>query len=288
MRLSFIIIPLACILLFAACNSADMEQYLSGADSTQLAHDISSLQSPSRKIVKQATLKCRTTNIMNTVASLEKTTLSLGGLVSVSEMNNQVVQQKTLRHTTDSLKEVNIYSTTAMLELRVPTEHLDSMLRTLPAIVDFTEYRNIRQEDLTYAYLSNALKNEAVTKDDSHHHGVAKAETKTEHAAAANTVIDRRLQNLQILDDINYTKILIELTQPNQVYTAIIPDPNYAVSEPFLGKLQYNISLGWDMILNVLVAFVALWPFLVIGAGLWWLFKIKRRKRLVTIIHKQV
>lgn len=279
-----IIIPAALLLFTAACQHAPNEnEYLASADSTELAHNPAALTSASRKIVKQADLRCRVKNIMETVSGIEQTVKSIGGMVSVSEMQNLPVRQNTLRYKADSLKEVFVYRPTAILKLRIPVAHLDTMLQTLPALVDFIEYRNIRQDDMTLAYLSNALKNESGAEIVR----LSPAQDTLTYEAIATgteTIIDRKIENLQILDDVHYTRLSIALTQPDQLYTAIVPDPMYAASEPFFKKLGNNLAKGWHIILDIVAAFATLWPFAVLAGAIWWIvYRVKKRKQAVTV-----
>jgi hypothetical protein len=273
-------------LLFIASCTGTTEEYVATADSTSLAHDITDINSPSRKIAKTVDLRCRVKNILNTVSAIEEQTRDFGGLVALSELQSQTVERKTLHYKADSLKEVSIYNATAHLQLRVPAFLLDTMLATLPAMVNFIEYRNIRQDDRTLAYLRNAMKNELYTaKAASPKPAEAKEKPLKRTAvlkadsAKAEQIVDRRIDNLQLLDDVNYTTVNIDLSEESQVYTTVIPNTTYAASEPFHTQVVYSLGKGLDILKGITVMIITLWPILLIGTVIWMVYKSKQRNR---------
>jgi hypothetical protein len=271
-------------LLFMASCAGTAEEYVATADSTSFANDITDINSPSRKIAKHVDVRCRVKDILNTVSAIEQRARSLGGMVAVSELQNQSAGRELLHYKADSLKEVNIYNATAHLQLRVPACLLDTMLATLPTMVDFIEYRNIRQDDRTLAYLRNAMKNQLytakapVTKQPGAT-TAGKAAVLKPDSVKAEQVVDRRIENLQLLDDVNYTTINMELSQKNQIYTSIIPDVSYAASEPFATQLSYGLNKGLDLLKGIVVVLVTIWPLLLIASVIWIMYINKQRKR---------
>lgn len=281
MRISFIIAAIT-LCFFTVCNNASPETYQASADSTVFADNPTALNSPSRKIAKQADVKCRVTNIISTVSAMEQFVNNVSGLVSVSEMENKPLKKTVLRYTHDSLKEVNEYEPIATLQLRIPHIYLDTFLQALPSMVDFIEYRNIRQDDKTLAYLANALKNKAVVEAAKPASiKTSKNIHNTDTASSQLAVVNRQIDNLQILDDVNYAKLSIELTQPKQLYTTVIPDTEYAASEPFMKRLGNNFMKGWEMLGNIFVAVMAIWPLVFLATIIFLAYGIRRRKRII-------
>jgi hypothetical protein len=269
----YLLIPsVAALMLLAACNSAESNnEYVASADSTSFSEDASQLTSGSRKITRQADIQCRVRNVQDATLALETTVTKLGGLVAQSTISNQSVQEKLLSYKPDSLRQVTSYIPVASLVLRVPQYHLDSLLHLLPQMAEFTEYRGLRQDDKTLAYLANALKNEALRP----------ARQKSKIAdTGINTVesVDRRIENLQILDDVHYATVTIELAQPALVYTTVIVNTDYIASEPFGTQLGDSLHTGWKFLQNLFVALVAVWPLgLALALGWTW-YKIWRKK----------
>lgn len=279
--LPFILVPA----LFAASCGASTEEYLATADSTSFANDITSITSPSRKIVKQADITCRTGNILAAVSGIEEKTRALGGLIAVSELKNHNTGHKVLQYKEDSLKEINTYNATAHLELRVPAEMVDSMLAAIPPMVDFIESRNFSQNDMTLAYLHNSLTNELhqktiAQKQKEQAYASETTEQLPDTTTKAEQVINRRIENLQLLDNVNYTLLSIELTQNDQVSTTVIADIDYISSQPFSAQFTYGLQKGWSILKGVAIAMAYSWPFLLAGLGIWVAFTYRRKKKL--------
>ncbi|RYD58625.1 MAG: DUF4349 domain-containing protein [Sphingobacteriales bacterium] len=285
--LRYILIAVIPVILFSSCAS-NTEEYFSSADSTGFANDVTLLNSPSRKIVKQVEIKSKVKDVLNAVSAIEEMTRSLDGLVALSEMQTGRMEHKTLHYKVDSLKEVTVYNTTANLQVKVPSYLLDTMLVSLPALMDFVSYRNIKQDDRTLAYLRNSLKNELY---------VAKMETDEKHtpithrkqgvinadSSKAEQVVDRRIENLQLLDDVNYTTINIQLSQDGQVHTAIVPDVTYASKEPFSTQVLYALGGGLDILKGIVVLLVRIWPLLFMSAIIWVLYNTRLRRKAKSI-----
>ncbi|MCD6063564.1 MAG: hypothetical protein K0R82_1475 [Flavipsychrobacter sp.] len=267
---------IAALLLLAACNASQSskEYAAAAADSTGFADDITSMHSSSRKIARSADIRCRVRNVQDATLALETTVTQLGGLVTQSTIESPAIEQRTLSYKPDSLKQVISYTPIAHLVLRVPAYHLDSLLHLLPQVTEFTEYRDLRQDDKTLAYLANALRNEALRP----------AQLKSKIAdTGINTLqaVDRRIDNLQILDDVHYATVSIELAQPAQVYTTTIINTDYAATEPFGRQLANSLYNGWAALQSLFVALVAVWPLWLMIATGWWLYVTRKRKQAV-------
>ncbi|WP_276134044.1 DUF4349 domain-containing protein [Polluticoccus soli] len=271
----YLIIPsAAAFLLLTACNASNTsleKDYAAAADSTSFAGDASQINSSSRKIARTADLRCRVRNVQEATLELETKVQQLGGLAAQSTIENQSTEQRMLNYKPDSLKQVTSYTPVAHLVLRVPERHLDSLLRLLPRMSEFTDYRNITQDDKTLAYLANALKNEALRP----------AQLKAKIAdTGANTLesVDRRIQNLQILDEVHYATVSVELIQPMQIYTTTVVNTDYMTTEPFGSQLANSLSKGWLLVQSLVVALVAAWPLWLIVAGGWSWYVVRKRK----------
>jgi len=269
----------AVLLAFASCsnNNRSMKQLLATADSTTVS---------APKIVHSADLSYRVQDVLKATTQTEQWVKGLGGVVTKSEMHNETVSVKDMPYKRDSLKHTQIYAPTASMVVEVPTEKMDSFMNLLGANAAFVNHRTITQQDMTLAYLANALKNENVSKQaQSEHYPTSKMDSKTALAAreqdkdAANEQVDRRLANLQILQQADYATLTIDYTQAEQINVQVIADTNYAIQTPFGTQLLMALSNGISMLRAIIVLIVQLWPlWLLVLAGL---YVYKRRRKLM-------
>jgi hypothetical protein len=80
-----------------------------------------------------------------------------------------------------------------------------------------------------------------------------------------DVVTDRRIQNLQLLDDANYATIQVELYQPDITDVQIIANPSYAKRIPFVTEASLAIGNGWEFVKALIVVMIQIWP-LAVGA----------------------
>jgi Domain of unknown function (DUF4349) len=294
--LFYLIIP---ILGLCACSAHHMspeeKAYAATADSTSFSGDISNINSSSRKRVKSADARCRVPSVFEATSKLERLVTGLGGVVVESSLQNESVQHYELPYNSDSVKSIQLYTPTANLTLKVPVASLDSVDRSLTAIASFIEHRVIKDQDMTLRYLANAMKNEQhEIKTDKEEKAAARREQAAErHAKAAPTtsvnvntstgaenndeqlnavaykdqkddaVIDRRLNNLAILDDVAYSTLTIQLYQPQVTDVQIVLNPAQISRAGFGTELLTAVKSGAEVLRNILLFFVQIWPFLI-------------------------
>lgn len=284
--------PLLCYfilpaLTLAACQ-ANMEHrdkasqstsaYEAAADSTQLSNDIATLNSPSRKRIRTADVRCRVSNVFKATSALEQAVLGMNGVIVESTMRNSFGKLSEAPYNADSLKRIQLYSPTAYLTLRVPAAGLDSIVRILTSMSAFIEYRTLKEQDKTLDYLSNALKNKD-TEDNVNKVTPGKQSSPlavaTYQDAKRNLAIDRKIVNLGIMDDVNYATFSVQLFQPEVADVQIVVDPGKVTRAGFGTELLSAASQGVDIFRNVFIFLLRLWPFWIIGAVGLWLYKRK-------------
>lgn len=254
-----------------ACNqhqeSEMLKDHLSAADSTSFSSDISSLSSPSRKWLRSADIRCRVPDVFAATYRLEQLVGLLGGVVNNSNIRNEAIHVNDFNYKFDSLKKVQVYTPAAYLTFKVPVAFLDSIVHSLSMMSDFTDCRTLKQQDVTLQYLSNALKNKAVSgvklPADSKHQ---KAWERIKYEEERNgKVINRRVENLSLLDQVEYATLTVQLFQPAKVDELIVVDPAYITKADFRTELVSALRNGTDLLKNIILFFIHIWPLLVAG-----------------------
>jgi hypothetical protein len=282
---TYIMRPLLCYLLIpaltlAACQSgSDREAgqaaaYEAAADSTRFSHDITALNSPSRKRVRTADVRCRVSNVFNAALTLERAVAGMNGVVVESSMQNTFGELRDVPYSADSLKRIQLYTPTAHLTLRVPAAGLDSVVHTLTAMASFIDYRTLKEQDKTLDYLANALRN----KDSGTSHIVPEKEGTPLDVAAyrdarKSQAIDRKIVNLGILDDVNYATFTVQLFQPQLADVQVVVNPDRITRAGFGTELLTALGNGVDVIRNIVLFLLQLWPFALLAAVVWVVYK---------------
>ncbi|SFN20179.1 protein of unknown function [Chitinophaga sp. YR627] len=267
------------VLLTAACssgsnhhsyNAADdtavsMNEVAQAADSTGFTNDITSVNSPSRKRVRTADVRCRVGSVFNAVSTLEHVVRSVDGMVSESVMQNESVVTRDISYSADSLKRIELYTPVANLTLRVPTASLDSVVHTLTGMATFIDYRTLKDEDKTLSYLSNAMKNNgpapAAIKPVAKSSTLAIAQYKDQKY---DTQTDRRIENLAILDDVHYATFTVQLFQPQQADVQIIVNPERLTRAQFGTEFLLAVRSGFESFGALFIFLISCWPYIIL------------------------
>ncbi len=239
------------------------------------------LNDRARKIIRIADLRCRVRDAYDAATRLETTVRAIGGSIAESRLQTTELSTEEVAHGEDSLRQVRTVVTTAHLTLRVPVATLDSIVRLVPQGGLFLHHRTLAQEDATLRYLSAELKNKTA---DHTGDALAKARrtgeviTASEYAdTRTERSIDRRIENLDIIDRAAFATLTVEYYQPQRVDAQVVVNPASVVRTPLGARMAAALRTGWRAMEGLLVALVALWPLLLFGAGGWMLYRALRR-----------
>lgn len=239
----------------------------STADSTAVL----SLTDPARKILRTADLRCRVRDAYYAASALETTVRAIGGSITESRLEATEISAEEVAHGEDSLRQIRTFTTSAHLTLRIPVAKLDSVVQLVPQGALFLHHRTLAQEDATLRYLSAELKNKAADHTDE---ALAKAR-KTDDVIAASEysdhrterTIDRRIENLDILDRAAFAMLTVEYYQPQSVDAQVVVNPAAVARTPLGAQMGRALLNGWRGMEALLVALVALWPLWLIAAA---------------------
>ncbi|WP_143310891.1 DUF4349 domain-containing protein [Chitinophaga vietnamensis] len=261
-------------LMLAACQQGTyhqdkqdkpMAEVAAIADSASFSNDITSLNSASRKRVRTADVRCRVRNVYAATSRLEQAVNGVNGVVVESALTNDFGAQTDLPYSADSLRHIQLYTPTANLTLRVPTAQLDSVVAVLTNNATFIDHRNFKDTDYTLAYLSNSLRNnQPVEEKVKPGKGATPLQVAQYHDGKRESSIDRKIENMEILDNVHYATFTVQLFQPQEADVQIIVNPERITRAGFGTELLTALRNGADIFRNVLLFFLQLWPFLLL------------------------
>lgn len=270
------------ILVFNACNSEYSSEESSYAESEIDARQESAalhdgIPDTARKVIRKADIKCRVKDVETSVSALERFTIQHGGVVAESNTGNIVMQQKSEEYKTDSLKNAYVYAPKSTLTLRIPVEKLDTLTTYVAAMSRFTDHRNIENRDVTLNHLSNTLKNDIsgtslniIDKNLSDSNLEKNIKYRDDKAMAS---VNRKIENMDLLEDVTYSTVTIELYQPWLVSLYTTQNPDALMAKSFGQKVVESFGWSIDLIESVLLFFVAIWPLIFGGAIILFLYK---------------
>ncbi|MES2704568.1 MAG: DUF4349 domain-containing protein [Bacteroidota bacterium] len=284
------------LLLLAACANSEMNNETTAADSVTVSgeHAVTALparrsagasyDTAARKIIRTADIRCVVPDVISAVTKVESMVTAMGGIIQESNVTNEDNNITTKDYKRDSLLQTQTYTTTAQLTVRVPAQHLDTVLNTLPALASFIERRSLRQNDVTLQYMANALKGDAT---DHRAAGTVVTNSQNSNDQAAlmqykdnrrDQQVDRKIENLKLLYDAGYATVTIAISQPTKVIVTAISDPNNIAYVPFYLRFAGAFSEGWQGVQELLIALVNIWPLWLLLAMGWTIYRKARRR----------
>ncbi len=165
------------------------------------------------------------------------------------------------------------------LTLRVEAARFEALMEALLALGEEVDFRNVEVEDVTRQYVDLEARLGARR---------AVAERLTALLARANTVEDVLAVQVQLAAvqeqieaaeaELRYLRnqvalSTITLTIFEESATGLVAGPTFPT------RLGRALNVGWDGLIELLVAVVALWPVWLIGALLWPLWRRLERRR---------
>lgn len=255
------------ILTLCACqsqqNSKEMSAYADTADTTSFSTDIAKLTSPSRKRMRTADVRCRVSNVFSATSRMEQIVNSLDGIIVESSLQNESRQSHEFPYTADSIKRVQLYTPTANLTLKVPVAQLDSVVHTLTDMASYIDHRVLKDKDATLHYLSNALRNQQATANNN----AIAPEKKTTTLDIAkykdqqqDNVIDRKIANLDIQDNVTYATFTVQLFQPELADIQVVANPRQITRAGFGTEILTALRSGTELLRGLIIFFIQLWP----------------------------
>ncbi len=234
------------------------------------------LNSHDRKMIKTADMKLRVDDVYKATQKIEAAVAALNGMVAASNFQNGDTETRLLPYSSDSLKQVTSYTTTSHLSVRIPSNQIDSFMSKVGTMASFIDTRGINIEDATLQYLSNDLKNKA-SKD-----AVAASKNNNEfYQSQRENSVDRKIENLAIIDQTVFSTINIDLYQPQRIDALIVPNIDNLMRASFASQIKNAFLEGFQLFKLFLVGLTQIWIFIIVGLAVF--FFVKRKKILMRL-----
>ncbi|HWZ23330.1 MAG TPA: hypothetical protein VNW06_11785, partial [Cytophagaceae bacterium] len=100
-----------------------------------------------------------------------------------------------------------------------------------------------------------------------------------------NAVIDHQVQNLALMDKVNFSTVKISIYQDTEAYKNIVANFNSDRFEPAFGSsIIMAVQDGWAFMLGSIIFFVRIWPLYLFGIAVFFLIRFFEKYRLTRIL----
>lgn len=271
----------------------EMEDFIAADSVTSLMSSSAAVGSPnmdtSHKFIRNANLRFRVNQVRTATFQIEKITAKFGGYVSYTGLQSTIDNVKHTKVSDDSTLVTTYYTVHNNMTLRVPSENLDSTLRTLGSLVVFLDYRNISVQDVTLMILRERLAARRLNGSTRRLENLADDNGKIRDRAAVEESIynkqtmadESMLRTLELKDQIALSTVNLDIYQ-NQAWSQemIANEKSIDAYKPgFFHDIGQALEKGWSGLKSVVVALFHLWPLLLIVAIVLTTWRVIRRRR---------
>jgi len=254
---------LALLFLLVAVIGCNSEKPSFGDTADQTSKSLESSDTTQiEKIIKTADMRFRVKNVQQTKEKLSLAIKAEKGTVAQFSVQSHIQQSEKVKHSADSLVELTSYRTEGSITARVPSDKIDEFTNKVAKMAVFVDQQSMTMDDQSIAYLANKLKNEnrveAVAQLNKH------ANKKSNNVETAlylkDSYVDRKIENLLIDNQVNYSTITLSFYQDNTVQKIVVENDRLEdYRSDFLNRLWLNIQNGWVIFMELILAIANLW-----------------------------
>lgn len=280
-------VALLCLFLTSCGQNGSMnhdEASYSTADSVAYAYDPKTAPLPEdRMLARKAEMNFKVKELQKTSQEITSITAHFGGEIWNSNLNTEIQNTVTKQISADSLLEVITHRQTNELFIRVPSKNLDSLLTALEGLSQLLHHKETSTENVSLSYLSNELKAKNMARTQERHENAMenKKANLEQHTNAEltnidiqNNVIDRQIDNMAMLDRVQFSTVKVSIYQDTEAYQHVIANFHPDHFGPGLGAASIlALHDGWEFMQSIILFFIRIWPLYLLATGIFFLIR---------------
>ncbi|WP_278354293.1 DUF4349 domain-containing protein [Chryseobacterium gleum] len=292
MKTNYIKLSLLAVLLLGiySCKKGevatiDLDAYATADSAVTVVSDsissAASMKIKHKQFIKTADLNMEVKDVYNATIAIEKSVQELGGFVTKSNLQSNVVSKNTYNTCDDEAMLVKKYQTENTMHVRIPTEKLGELLTAINANKLFLNSRSINAEDVTanikYSELEgkrNQKTSENISKLKTNKDKVNMSEGNMSEGNA------QKLASMNMADNLKYSTINIYIKEPQLRIAEIAVTNTTSIDNKYRYNFIYDTKdgfvYGFYLIQRIIVALINIWPILLIAAAI--IYFLRKRK----------
>ena len=276
-----------------SCNKGGYEKSEKVAESTSdyaaaVSDTVSMAASqtvPDKKFVKTADVNMEVKDVYDATIFIEKQLKELGGFVTESRLQSNVVSEETFETSDTDATLVKKYQTDNKMQVRVPTEKLGDFLTFINDKKVFLNSRIIVAEDVTANARIAELEikklkktGEVIEKMKNNGDKVDRTENNLEQNN------QQEIANITLADNLKYSTIDIYIKEPKVRVAEIAVTNTKNIDNKYKFNFFYDVKNafveGFYLVQRLIVGLITIWPILLIGSII--VYLLRKRKVVFT------
>ncbi len=242
---------------------------------------VATLQVKDKQFIKSADVNMEVKDVYEATISIEKQLKNLGGFVTSSRLNANIVAEETFNTSDENATLVRKFQTENTMQVRVPTEKLGDLLTFINDKKLFLNTRNITAEDVTANIKLAELEAKRNAKT-----GTNISQLKTDKNKVK---IDddnqlegnyQKVASFEMTDNLKFSTVDIYLKEPKLRVAEIAITNTRNIDNKYKFNFFYDVKNafveGFYLIQKLVIGLVTIWPIILISLIV--LYFIRRRK----------
>lgn len=241
---------------------------------------------PDKKFVKTADINMEVKDVYDATIFIEKQLKELGGFVTVSRLQSNVVSEETYETSDTDATLVKKFQTDNTMQVRVPTEKLGDFLTFINDKKLFLNSRIILAQDVTANAKIAELETQKLQKTGT---VIEKMKNNGEKVDRTENNLhqtnQRQIANITLADQLKYSTVDIYIKEPKLRIAEIAVTNTKNIDNKYKFNFFYDAKNafveGFYLIQRLLVGLITIWPIVLIGAVIFYFLR-KRKSPMPT------
>lgn len=295
MKTNYITLSLSAVLLLGiySCKkveatSSNLGSYEGSTDSAAIVSDsissVASMEVKDKQFIKTADVNMEVKDVYNATIAIEKSAQDLGGFVTKSNLQSNVVYENTYNTSDTEAMLIKKYKNENSMQIRIPTEKLGEFLTFINTNKLFLNSRSINAEDVTanikYSELE-AKRNQKTSEN------IEKIKTNKDKVTLDdNNMSEENLQKLNTMsmaDNLKYSTVDIYIKEPKLRIAEIAVTNTDSIDNKykynFIHDAKDSFVYGFYLIQRIIVGLINIWPIVLITGGLFYFLRKRKSSR---------
>ncbi|QBJ87056.1 DUF4349 domain-containing protein [Chryseobacterium gleum] len=292
MKTTYIKLSLSVVLLLGiySCKkreatTTDLDAYATADSAVTVVSDsissAASMKIKDKQFIKTADVNMEVKDVYNATIAIEKSVQELGGFVTKSNLQSNVVSENTYNTSDDEAMLVKKYQTENTMQVRIPTEKLGELLTAINANKLFLNSRSINAEDVTANIKYSELEGKRNQKTSEN---ISKLKTNKDKVNMDDGNMSegnaQKLASMNMADNLKYSTIDIYIKEPQLRIAEIAVTNTTSIDNKYRYNFIYDAKdgfiYGFYLIQRIIVALINIWPILLIAAAI--IYFLRKRK----------
>ena len=240
-----------------------------------------------KKFKKTVKISLGVENAYKTTLLIEDEVIKSDGYILKSKLENQVLSEKSVSISSDSIKKYTKIKTIDSIFCKIPSQKVSQFLSKLDGKYNILNLRDISLEDVTQEYVLGENQNSGSQKFSNRIENELKKGGKLESKVDAIETLknyedeknNNRYYQAILNNDVKYATVEIELIEPEKYLTQTLANPSKyeEIDSPFLFKLKDAFLGGYKLLKWIIVLLVNIWPVFILA--LIGLFVVSRKNK---------